>query len=203
MAGNYASGRTRGSGRNRVERYLALDVNQLHSAGCLCSGWEGSWQWSHGGQQIAAISLRLADDRLHLDYSWSGEDVSELVRISRVRCRFGGTRPYFECPGGLNGTFCGRHVAKLHGAGRYFLCRHCYQLRYQSQFEAKWVRTLRRARKIERSLSGLSLEKPKDLRKYEKVLDQVLEADMLAAEAFAGRIEKLLAWADKEQSQQP
>src|SRR5437016_2479444 len=71
MAGNYASGRKRGSGQNRVERYLALDVNQLHSAGCLCSGWEGSWQWSPGGQQIAAINLRLENDRLHLDYSWS------------------------------------------------------------------------------------------------------------------------------------
>jgi hypothetical protein len=36
------------------------------------------------------------------------EDVAETVRIVRVPCRFGGARPYFICPGFVNGVACGR-----------------------------------------------------------------------------------------------
>ena len=42
-------------------------------------------------------------------------------------------RPYFICPGVVNGTACGWRVSKLYGPGRYFLCRHCYRLVYASQ----------------------------------------------------------------------
>ena len=42
----------------------------------------------------------------------------ETVRIVRVPCRFGGTRPYFICPGVVNGIPCGRRVVKLHGPER-------------------------------------------------------------------------------------
>jgi hypothetical protein len=74
--------------------------------------------------------------------------VAETVRIVRKPCRFGGTRPYFICPGIVNGIACGRRVAKLHGPGRYFLCRHCYRLAHASQSEDRWDRLLRRANKI-------------------------------------------------------
>jgi hypothetical protein len=46
------------------------------------------------------------------------KDVEEAVRIVRIPCRFGGARPYFICPGLVNGIACGRRVAKLHGPGR-------------------------------------------------------------------------------------
>jgi hypothetical protein len=45
----------------------------------------------------------------------------------------------------VNGIACGRRVAKLHGPGRYFLCRHCYRLGHASQVEDRWDRALRRA----------------------------------------------------------
>ncbi|MEI6127263.1 MAG: hypothetical protein WCQ99_12005 [Pseudomonadota bacterium] len=41
---------------------------------------------------------------------------------------FGGSRYWFLCPG----RGCGRRVGKLYGAGKYFLCRHCYNLTYDS-----------------------------------------------------------------------
>ena len=47
----------------------------------------------------------------------------ETVRIVRVPCRFGSTRSYFICPGVVNGIPCGRRAVKLHGPGRYCLCR--------------------------------------------------------------------------------
>src|SRR3954452_12415201 len=40
------------------------------------------------------------------------QDVQETVRIVRLACRFGGCRPYFVCPGVVNGIACDRCVAK-------------------------------------------------------------------------------------------
>ena len=52
-------------------------------------------------------------------------------------CNFGVERPWFVCPGVVNGVACGRRVAILYGPGKYSLCWHCYDLRYESQRENK------------------------------------------------------------------
>jgi hypothetical protein len=134
--GGFGSGRPRSSKGECVERFHAIDVNQLHRERCLQPGWLGSWQWTRDGEQIGSIGLRAEADRLHFSYrvciagdDW--EDVAETVRIVRVPCRFGGVRPYFICPGGMNGVSCGRRVASLYAAGRYFLCRKCHRLAYE------------------------------------------------------------------------
>ena len=132
------------------------------------------------------------------------EDVAETVRIVRVPCRFGGSRPYFICPGVVNGISCGRRVAKLHGPGRYFLCRHCYRLAHASQSEGAWDRTLRRANKIRQRLGGDPgmaapfPSKPKGMwrRTYERLREQAFAAEMVANEAFAIQAERLLARID-------
>jgi hypothetical protein len=136
--GGFGSGRPSGSGRGKVENSRSINVNQLHNAGCLRPGWRGGWQWTSNGERVAWINLRAEADCVHLSYrvriggvEW--EDVEETVRIVRVPCRFGGSRAYFICPGFVNGIACGRRVAKLHGPGRYFLCRHCYRLAHGSQ----------------------------------------------------------------------
>jgi hypothetical protein len=60
-------------------------------------------------------------------------------------------------------------VAMLHAAGKYFLCRHCYDLSYQSQREDKMHRALHRAQDIRRRLGGSASmmepfpEKPKGM----------------------------------------
>jgi hypothetical protein len=63
-------------------------------------------QWTHDGERVAWIGLRAEPERLHLTYRVRGgdwENVTETVRIVRVGCRFGGARPYFTCPGVVNG----------------------------------------------------------------------------------------------------
>jgi hypothetical protein len=157
--GGFGSERPSGSGRVKVESCRSLDVNRLHREGCLRAGWIGGWQWTVDGKEVASIGLRAECHRLELTYririgdrDW--EAVAETVRLVRVACRYGGTRPYFVCPGVVNGRAYGRPVAKLHLGGRYFLCRHCYRLDYASQSEASFDRALRRANKIRQRLGG-------------------------------------------------
>jgi len=130
--GGFGSGRRSGSGRDTVEASRSIDVNSLRRAGYLRAGFVGGWQWTREGEKVASINLRAEHEWLHLTYrvrfgggDW--EDVAEVVRIVRVACRFGGTRPYFICPGVVNGIACRWRVVMLYGPGRYFLCRvfHC------------------------------------------------------------------------------
>jgi hypothetical protein len=158
---------------------------------------------------VAWIGLRAELDRLHLSYrvrmgggDW--DDVAESVRIVRVGCRYGGARPYFICPGVVNGKACGRRVAKLYGPSRYFLCRHCYRLAHASQSENALDRTLRRANKIRQRLGGdpgmasRFPPKPKGMwwRTYDDLRAQVFDAEMHADEALAPYVERLLARTD-------
>ena len=207
--GGMGSGRPSGSGRGTVEGCRSIDVNRLHREGCLRPGWSGGWQWTREGEKVASINLRTEYDLLHLSYRWrigdsAWEDVAETVRIVRVDCRFGGARPYFICPGIVNGIACGRRVGKLYGPGRYYLCRHCYRLAHTSQSEGAWDRTLRRARKIRQRLGGSpSLAtpiplKPKGMwwRTYERLRRQSDLYDRRADVAFTIQAGRLLAQID-------
>ena len=209
MMGGFGSGRRRGLGRDTVEACAPIDVSRLHRKGCLLAGWIGSWQWTCEGEKVASINLRAELDRLHLTYrvcvsvgDW--EDVAETVRIVRVTCRFGGCRPYFRCPGVVDGIACERRVAKLYGAGRYFLCRRCYRLAYDSQGEGAWHRTLRRANKIRQRLGGdPGMAAPFPLkpigmwwRTYERLRDRALEAEMRADETLVLEAERVLRRVD-------
>ena len=135
------------------------DVDDLQRKGCLKPGWSGSWEWTCDGERVAWIDLRAEEDRLRLSYGVSlnggnREQVKEAVRLAHVSCRFGGTRPYFICPGLANGSACGRRVSKLYGAGLYFSCRHCYRLAHASQSESASDRSVRRANKVRERLGG-------------------------------------------------
>jgi hypothetical protein len=198
-----------GSGRDKVEACRSIDINRLHKKGCLGAGWSGGWQWTRDGERVAWIALRAEANRLHFSYRWrvaGGEwkDVEETVRIARVPCLFGGSRPYFICPGIVNGVDCGRRVAKLHASGRYFLCRHCYCLAHASQNESAWDRSVRRANKIRQRLGGQSgmaalfPDRPKGMwrRTHERLREQAFEAEMLADEAFVIHAERLMARID-------
>ena len=207
--GGFGSGRPAGSGRAKVEACRSIDANRLHREGCLKPGRICSMQWMRDGETVASINLRAEHDRLHLTYrvrigggEW--EDVNETVRIVRTPCRFGGARPYFVCPGVVNGTACGRRVAKLYGPGRYFLCRHCYRLAHASQSEGAWDRILRRANKVRQRLGGdpgmasRFPPKPKGMwrRTYDRLREQAFDAEMRVDEAFSVQTERLLSRID-------
>lgn len=203
--GGFGSGRPGGYGRFTVDSCRSIDVNRLSREGCLKPGWCGGWQWSRDGEALGSITMRAEAGRLLLSYSYrqdgeAWQSVEEPVPIARAPCRFGGTRPYFLCPGVVNGRACGRRVAMLYGPGKYFLCRHCYRLAYASQSEGNGDRALRRANKIRTQLGGDPgmcspfPERPKGMwrKTYERLRSDAFQAERVADKAFIMRAARLV-----------
>ncbi len=121
--------------------------------------------------------------------------------IVRAPCQFGSSRPYFLCPGVVDGITCGRRVVKLYQRRRYFLCRHCYRLDYASQREDEMDRALRRAHKIRLRLGGAPdraspfPKRPTGMwwRTYDRLRAIGFAAEMQANEAFVTRAQRFLA----------
>lgn len=192
--GGYGSGRH--SYRGKVESMRALDVNKLHRAGALRQGSLGGWQWSVDGEREADIRYRMETGGLRLiyrcrSYGADWERMDYIAPIVRRPCRFGGSRPYFKCPGVVNGRYCGRIVVKLYG-GRLFLCRHCHDLAYNSQSERPDQRLLRKANKKRMALGGepgtaaILPKRPKGMwrRTYEREIAAILMAEDQADAQF-------------------
>jgi hypothetical protein len=138
----------------------SLDVRSLHRDGLLKPGTSFSSSWSQAGRETGSIGGLVSREQVILSYSHRSrqgaewESVKVTVPLQWTRCNFGGERPWFVCPGVVNGVACGRRVAILYGQGKNFLCRHCYDLRYESQRDNKGHRALRRAQKIRQQLGG-------------------------------------------------
>jgi hypothetical protein len=82
------------------------------------------------------LKNNFTGERVELDYK------VELVTTS---FNFGGSRSWFICPLVVNRRPCDRRVSKLYlpPRGRYFGCRHCYNLTYRCQKEHdSWVDTM-------------------------------------------------------------
>lgn len=155
--GGYGSGRT--SYKQKAEHCRSVDVNRLHREGCLREGRQGHWIWSTNGEEVARIGYKAEQGRLVLNYKvrHNGSDwepIMQPIALTYANCQYGNQRPYFRCPGVVNGRHCRRRVGKLFAGGRYFLCRHCYNVTYGSQSEARYDRMLRRANKLRRALGG-------------------------------------------------
>ena len=169
-----------------------LDARYLHREGLLTPGRWFTLRWSRAERETGSIGGVVGGSdrpervlfhfrhRSGQGHEW--EDVQEPVSLDWTDCNFGGKRPWFVCPG----SGCGRRAAILYGLGRYFLCRHCYDLCYESQRENQMHRALRRAQTIRERLGGSANmmepfpEKPKEMHwnTYEKLFWEHHEAEM-------------------------
>lgn len=201
--GGYGSGRRAFS--QKAEDTRSLDVNRMHREGCLLPGRKGSWVWLRDGEEVGRIGYRAGDNLLTLDYrmrlyggDW--ESITETIRITHTDCHYGNKRPYFRCPGVVNGRSCGRRVGKLFAGGRYFLCRHCYNVAYSSQSEPRADRLLRRANKLRMALGGEPgtahwiAPKPKGMweRTYQKILVEIEQCEGEANHLFLSKYRNIL-----------
>ena len=207
--GGYGSGRT--GYKQTAESCRSLDVNRLNREGCLRSGWQGNWTWSRDGEEIARVGYKAEQDRIVLDYKvrlnggdW--EPITQPIPLTYSNCNYGNQRPYFRCPGIVDGRLCGRRVGKLFAGGRYFLCRHCYSVSYGSQSEERYDRMLRRANKLRMALGGEPgtanwiAPKPKGMwqRTYDQKLTEIEWCEKQADHLFIARFAHILSEKDYE-----
>ena len=133
---------------------------------------------------------------LHLEgvhYRCEAREIDHVVSTTSTPCHYGGSRPWFLCPN------CGRRAGKLYLplGGRHFLCRRCYDLGYESQWEEPWWRAKRRARKLWQRLGGdpdddLIPPRPKGMhwRTYERLIAEAQRAETLSGAYVAAAISK-------------
>jgi len=76
------------------------------------------------------------------------EDVEQVISFAQTPCHYGGYRKWFLCPR------CDKRVAILYGTGKYFLCRHCCQLTYDSCNASPLQRFFDKANKLKKQLGG-------------------------------------------------
>jgi len=181
MGGRGSGNWYRWDSKKTTESQHRVDIRWMKKQGYLRKGCMGSLTWSCRGEKTGSIWYRVEKDEIVLNYrhkSSSGEwePLEQALQIDRTPCNYGGYRVWFLCP------HCGRRVLVLYGAGRYFICRQCYNLSYSSQQENEPDRLMRKARKIRARLGASNnltepiLFKPKNM--HQKTFDRLRkEAD--------------------------
>ena len=190
--------------KTTVDECHNVDVRYLHREDLLKPGRWFTLGWSRAGRESGSIwgvvdSSRPPESVTLLYHHRSGsvrewEDLQETVALSWTACNFGGERPWFICPG----AGCGRRVALLYGPERYFLCRHCYDLTYQSQRDNKMYQALHKAQSIRARLGGSANvmepfpERPKGMhwRTYERLWREHHEVEMEQLVSMRGWLDK-------------
>ena len=178
MGGSGSGSWYRWDSKTTTESQYWIDIRWMKKQGYLRTGSFGSLSWSSRGEQTGSIGYHMEENRMILNYrrqprggEW--EDVEQEISFDRTQCNYGGYRSWFLCP------HCGRRVALLYGAGKYFLCRNCYNLTYGCQQEGRSDRLMRKARKIRERLGAsdnlmiplLCAPKPKNM--HQKTCDRL------------------------------
>ena len=141
-------GRYYWSKKNTVEDSTKLSIAKLKEFGLL-EGYRSTtltWTWSLSGHKSSiGIFVNVLDEPYYAKLNYtitdrnSGEktDYDYKIGLTTTPCHYGGVRYWFICPLVRNGVPCGRRVGTLFlsSGGKYFGCRHCYDLSYESRNE--------------------------------------------------------------------
>ncbi len=144
--GGYRSGRRSWHSKaDTVEDCRVLDINRWTQEGVLRPGVHsvGGWKWwdertgevhSRIGYAVDTRDLSFPSVRLLYTITRSEEHIDYRIPLATTHPHLGGIRWWFVCPLSVNGHTCTRRVGKLYlpPRGRYFGCRRCYRLTYES-----------------------------------------------------------------------
>lgn len=148
----------------------------------------GNIKWTYGeSDEGSNISFSVSRDdwgkpeektyiKLIYTYTdnWSGEkeSMNYEIKLASTLCNFGGKRYWFICPLVKNGNYCGRRVGVLYNFGKWFGCRHCGNIAYNSQMQSERYKGFVSIPDIERAEKEVKrcYYKGKPTKKYERVL---------------------------------
>jgi hypothetical protein len=157
--GGYGSGRWRGHTKNGiVEDCRVLEVNRWTREGILRAEVHhfGGWKWcntatgeetSSIGYEVNTTDMAFPRVRLYYTFTRTQEQMDYTIRLQTTRPYVGGLQWWFTCPLVRFGRSCNHRISKLYlpPGRRYYGCRHCYNLSYQSCQESdKRVSVLRK-----------------------------------------------------------
>jgi hypothetical protein len=140
--------RQQAEGSNRISIFFLKKHGYLHKD---FSRNSGNIKWTYGmsgnensiGFAIIRDNWGTPEEKtfIELTYTntsrWDGgkSDMNYRVELTTTPCNLGGKRYWFICPLSKNGRYCGRRVGVIYSIGKWFGCRHCGEIAYQSQFE--------------------------------------------------------------------
>ena len=137
-------GRWRWDKKTTVEECKSISTTFLKQHGYFCGYRWGGMKWTNSlGEETGSIGFVVSvqdwTGEIRFQYTQTDRHTEEKesldypVRLAATPCRYGGKRWWFICPLIKNGYACNRRVLKLYlGGGKYFGCRHCYNLTYES-----------------------------------------------------------------------
>lgn len=163
------------------------------------------WTWSRGGRPAGSVRGVVSREAVLLWYTLTragggAESVQDALPLVWTPCTFGGSRPWFACPG------CGtrRGVLYLPPTGSRFRCRGCHDLAYSSTRSDALERATERVRTVQRRLKLVSgydpfavPPRPKGMRArtYERIRGELLDAqlwrDAVYTEDLAALVKRL------------
>jgi hypothetical protein len=153
------------NGKSAAESSLPLDIRKLKRKGCLTPGKWFEWQWTIGGNVHSSIGAVAHYDHLVLKYTHKKtEDVEQKIYFTWTPCNYGGERIWLRCP------YCGRRCAVIYASGKYFACRVCCDLTYETCNETPRDRRFSKTNKLRKRIGAkpgcinpLPLFKPKGM----------------------------------------
>ncbi|MFH0926828.1 MAG: hypothetical protein V1872_14555 [bacterium] len=144
-------GRYSWSDRNTVEDCKSIDIPWLARYDYFCGFKTGGVEWKNSsGQVTSSIGIQVSVDKndpqenyirffYTTTHTYSKEKTASdyKIQLTTTPCNYGNVRYWFICPLMLNNRVCNRRVGRIYlpPNGKYFGCRHCYNLTYQCQKE--------------------------------------------------------------------
>lgn len=136
-------GRYYWSKKEEADSLKKIQIWWLKKQGYL-NGWaSGTMSWTSGFSDNKSsvgveISTHSDEPYLRIHYTQTAQDGTKQdfdykIPLTTTPCHFGGCRLWFVCPWYANGKYCGRRVGVLYLGNKYFACRHCYNLTYNSR----------------------------------------------------------------------
>ncbi|MDP2638172.1 MAG: hypothetical protein Q8P26_03870 [Candidatus Levybacteria bacterium] len=121
-----------------------VSVSFLKKHGYFNNGWKsGNISWSRNGEKTGNISIQTSIDEdeqyVRCIYTQTERssgiktDLDYKIPLTTTPCYFGGKRYWFMCPWYANKIYCGKRVGVLYLSNKYFACRHCNDLTYNSR----------------------------------------------------------------------
>lgn len=151
--GGYRSGSHRDRGAKRTGSMREIDLSWLSKRKLLTPGVQTKLSWNRNDEPAGEIRFRALYHGIQLEYKFrSGEEhnwetVNETIHYGYTDTPFNGKRRWFICPS------CNERCRILYG-GRYYRCRKCHGLTYDSQYLKKWERPEYQADRIIQRLGG-------------------------------------------------